>query len=81
MSKSEKRIHPRTKVLRPHRCTCEGGVCEILDISIGGACVMTERAYEPGSIVRLSLSPPRLATVRWVNSIFGRFMVGVKFFT
>jgi hypothetical protein len=81
MSKKEKRIHSRVKVLRPVSCTCEGGVCEILDISVGGACVMTDRAYEPGSIVRFSLSPPRLGTVRWVNYTFGRFMVGVQFLT
>lgn len=77
----EKRLHPRTKVFKPVKCSCEGGECEVLDISVGGACVRTDSAYEPGSIIRLNLSPPRLATVRWANSIYGRFMVGMQFLT
>jgi hypothetical protein len=78
----ERRAHLRSKVLKPVKCTCEGGVCQILDISVDGACVMTDRAYDPGSIVRLRLQPPRLARVVWREGlVLGRFMMGLKFLT
>jgi hypothetical protein len=94
MSKREKRDHPRTEFLK--RVTCEIGTpvlsaeavdVETLNISSGGACIMTERTLEPGRVVMLrcphsdtDMPIPRLAKVRWVASTLGRFKMGLKFY-
>ncbi len=87
MQKVEKRSHPRRSFTKPvkyevsvpeHRV--EVIEAEILDISNDGACIVTERANEPGSFIRLRVSPhPRLAKVRWVDSTDGRFKMGLQF--
>jgi hypothetical protein len=93
MSESEKRIHPRAKLLKPF--TCEVGTrglsavaydVETLNTSMGGICILTERALEPGRVVMLRCSDrcmdrwvPSLAEVRWVAQSDGRFKMGLKF--
>jgi hypothetical protein len=54
----------------------------IMDISGGGACIITKKAYEPDSLVWLMHPPhPRLTKVRWVGPTDGRFKMGLKFLT
>jgi hypothetical protein len=90
MPKKEKRIHPRTKYLKPIGAPIrkiEAIDAELLDISAGGACIMTDRAYRRGKVVRLRLPlngtdilVPSLAKVSWVSPTDGRFKMGLKFF-
>jgi hypothetical protein len=94
MPKTEKRIHPRKKYLKPVQYEIgapmrkiEAVDAELLDISAGGACIMTDRAYRRGKVVRLRLPlngtdilVPSLAKVRWVSPTDGRFKMGLKFF-
>jgi hypothetical protein len=95
MSESEKRIHHRAKLLKPVICEVgTGGLravaydVETLNASMGGICILTERALEPGRVVMLRCSDqcinrwvPSLAEVRWVAQSDGRFMMGLKFLT
>ena len=64
---SRKRIHPRIKIVAFGDYDYEDSYCEILDISDGGACIMTHRFYEVGRIAGLRLPPKRLAQVKWVH--------------
>jgi hypothetical protein len=74
----EKRRHPRTKVFRS--ITCEGVDCEIQDVSDTGACVIINRPYEPGSLVKLSYPSPRLARVVWKEGLMhDKFVLGLMF--
>jgi hypothetical protein len=87
MEKTEKRTHPRAKFLKPFKYKggpplrrAEAVDAKFLNISAGGACIMAKRAYEPDKIVWLRLPPhPRLAKVKWVGPILGRYKMGLKF--
>jgi hypothetical protein len=88
MSKREKRTHPRAKFLKPVTFLSgapmrmvEAVDAEFLDLSAGGACVVTDRDYDLDSFLYLRLEPyPRLAEVRWVARANGRFKMGLEFF-
>jgi hypothetical protein len=54
---------------------------EFLDLSAGGACIVTEKWHDLDSFVYLRVEPyPKLAEVRWVAPINGRFKMGLEFF-
>jgi Tfp pilus assembly protein PilZ len=90
-----KRVHPRKEFLKS--VMCEQGVsmrrskavdADVLNISTGGVCIMTERACRQGKLVRLWLpiqdmviQVPTLAKVRWVAPVDGRFKIGLQFLT
>jgi hypothetical protein len=76
----EKRLQPRTKVFKVVKC--EDAECEVQDLSKGGVCIISERSYEPGSTVRFTLPPPRLARVVWGEPLIkGSFILGLEFLT
>jgi hypothetical protein len=76
----EKRLQPRTKVFKVVKC--EDAECEVQDISDGGVCIISDKYYEPGSTVRLTLPPQRLArVVRGELLIKGSFIIGLEFLT
>lgn len=73
----EKRIYPRTKIIAFG--DYEDSYCEILDISDGGACIMTHRFYEVGRIAGLRLPHKRLVQVKWAHPSNEGFKIGLKF--
>ncbi len=73
----EKRTHPRRKVFLPD--TCEGGNCNLLDISDGGACIISVRAYKPGRLVMLRPPLPKVAKVRWITPATDTYKIGLQF--
>jgi c-di-GMP-binding flagellar brake protein YcgR len=93
MSEKEKRLYPRTELLKP--ITYDVGIsmsrletfdAELLNISNGGACIITERGYGPGRVLKLRIPHegtdglvPRLAEVRWSDFFESRFKMGLKF--
>jgi hypothetical protein len=59
---------------------------ETLNISKGGACIVTDLFLEPGKVVMfkrpsedMDLKLPGLGEVRWVVSAEGRFTTGIRF--
>jgi hypothetical protein len=97
MSEMEKyvrpRKHPRRALLKPAMFVVSApmsGVAaidaETMNISTGGACIVTDRDQEPGSIMRIKLphlgtdiQVPRLAEVRWVVPANDRYKMGLQF--
>jgi hypothetical protein len=73
----EKRTHTRAKIIAFG--DYEDSYCEVLDISDGGACIMTKRSYRVGRIAGLRLSPKRVAQVKWVSPAGDGFKIGLKF--
>ncbi len=94
MSTRERRLHPRKDFMsaitydvgaREAR-TVETAEAEILNVSQGGTCILTENAEEPGKVLRLRLPlqgtdihVPSLAEVRWVVPEGKRFKMGLRF--
>ncbi len=86
MSKTEKRVSQRQDF---KRFTCEARVhvtkievvdVEFMDISPGGACIITEKVYDKGDFVKLKFPlRTRLAKIKWVAPLNGRFKVGLEF--
>lgn len=83
----ERRLYPRKKFTEPisynnaapgkRIVTVDG---EFMDISEGGACVLTDKSYDTDYFVWLRLpTHPRLSKVRWVNESKGKFKLGLKF--
>jgi hypothetical protein len=96
MTEREKRIHPRTELLQSISYdvamlkrsveTVETVAADILNISTGGVCIMTEKTHEPGKVIRLNLPHkgtdipvPSLAEVKWVDPANARFKMGLEF--
>jgi c-di-GMP-binding flagellar brake protein YcgR len=59
---------------------------EIQNISTGGACIVTGKAQNPGSVVMLmrplkhiNLMVPSLAEVMWAVRVDGEFRLGLQF--
>jgi c-di-GMP-binding flagellar brake protein YcgR len=59
---------------------------ETLNISTGGACIVTDRGQKPGSIIRIRLpllgtdiQVPRLAEVRWLAQANDKYKMGLEF--
>ncbi len=93
MSEKERRHHPRTEFSKPvtieatlstHGLEAVGA--ELLDISSGGACIMTNISYDPGGVVKLNvplhgtnIHIPSLADVRWVTPVDDGFKLGLHF--
>lgn len=85
--KDEKRTRLRKPYLKPVKLEVtvpeyrlEVVDAEVQDISNEGACIITERASEPGNFIRLRVSPhPKLAKVRWVSRIEGKYRMGLQF--
>jgi hypothetical protein len=84
---SEKRSHHRTTFFNPITCkvrtpaeSAEDIYADLLDISDGGVCIVTERAYESDSFLMLRIPPySRLTKVRWVSPDDDKFKMGLKF--
>jgi hypothetical protein len=83
----ERRLYPRKKFKEPVKYndaapgkrveTVDG---EIINISDGGACVLTDKPYDKDYFVWLRLpTHPRLSKVRWVGESEGRYKLGVEF--
>jgi hypothetical protein len=76
----EKRLQPRTKAFKVVKC--EDTDCELQDISNGGVCIISDRNFEPGSTIRVTLPTPRLARVVWRDLLIrGSFILGLEFLT
>lgn len=69
--------------------TCEASVqvtkievfdVEFMDISSGGACIITEKVYDKGALIKLKFPlRTRLAKIKWVVPLNGRFKIGLEF--
>jgi hypothetical protein len=97
MSEREKSVHhrkhPRRALLEPVIFVVgapKSGVvaidAETLNVSTGGACIVSNRDQTTGSIMRIKLPHPgtdihvpRLAEVRWVAPANGRYKMGLRF--
>jgi hypothetical protein len=83
-SNMEKRAHPRIEFSKPSKC--DDVDCEILDISAGGACIMTEKPLVRGRVVILmcpfqgtDILLPSFAVVKWMYPAKDRFKMGMQF--
>lgn len=93
MAEMEKRLHDRIAVLKSikydvgvSKSKLETYDAELLNISSGGACIMTERVFRPGRVIRLRFPLkgserwlPRLAEVKWVEPALGNLRMGLQF--
>ncbi len=93
MSTKERRLHPRKEFMSAitfdvgaQERTVETAEAEILNVSAGGTCILTENAQEPGKVLRLKLPlqgtdihVPSLAEVRWVVPDGNRYKMGLRF--